>query len=226
MQHNFDPSLSLKITDTLSEEEKKKWLDLFKDCYGEKKYFFMRESFDEKYLGNSSLHALLFKNELLVASYSLIVLNNNFSKKIGLSVDTMSNGHEKGSTVKICTILYPYLVEKGFVALLGFPNRNIAGLREKYLGWKYLASYRPSLSFQTINRGEWWLNRPKALYFAKSSYAIKLLLLFNTLGLRLYFKKTDRRTGKFTKNLYIKQLLNYERVSLPNRMSIHQIDVL
>ena len=162
------------------------WCSCYKQCYNTK---FGRDIWENKYRDSRALFAMLIirqnKLERVIASYSGIILNYQ-EELIFLSTDTMSDGTVRGATVKMANYLYQYLKSINVRAVLGFPNKNIFHIREKYLDWRQLCSFQLYLKFsssleKSLLFEPWHICRPDGLYFKPP------IRPFNLLGLEKKF---------------------------------------
>lgn len=220
-------AISIKIVSfqELVAQHAEEWCCLFCQCFGVKEN---RASYvlKAKYVLNDGFVGLLFFDNNLVASYS--VITNVNTTAVGLSVDTMANGLVKGSTLKLADAMYPYLRAQGLKFLLGYPNERIQYLRVSKLGWEKLRvdfiyfgklkSYKKSvLTFRLV--------RPQDLYFKQGRLwtAIKLLRFFG-FGFGYYDELSTLlkfKVGK--KDLCIKRFDKHNNVVI--KTGFYSIDV-
>lgn len=160
------------------------WLNLFRTCFRVPAYSKKADLVSEKYALHSenSRFALLCIGDRLVASYSGICLKFD-SFKLFLSVDTMSNGEVRHSTVLLANAFYPFLQDEGIAAVIGYPNDRIIGLREKYLNWTFCGKLCTYLSLPGLDTfykkfesssPVWSLARTKRVWWGESKRFCRL----------------------------------------------------
>jgi len=178
--------LVIKIGFTsLSAWEKEQWVKLFQICFlkneGQSRNIFAKYELNPE----TSCFCYILHNDEMVACYSGIILQIK-DQNVFLSTDTMSNGVVRDATVKMAKLLYADLKLRNVIAVCGFPNKNIAAIRIRKLGWKIIGEINyyvgiPLLwRFLLCSRGvssaqAWYLRRPGIGFFNAVNGFITLL---------------------------------------------------
>lgn len=165
------------------------WKNLFVRCFPAARDATRLNAVIQKYELNRErvLFALMIKDGKIEASYGGIFLDYNRAT-VFLSLDSMSSGVVPRSTTALARALYPRIKERGGLAVVGFPNRNIEALRRKYLGWEmegrleaYIAPPGMGQLFlreaqeSAAPTGPWRLARPKRGFWSGSRRMLRLI---------------------------------------------------
>ncbi len=204
-----DPNIILRQgVGALSVDEKAAWIQLLCNCF--KKNENQAESIFRKYLlhGDRSIFCFGLVDRKIVACYSGLILEIG-DKSIFLSTDTMSNGIMVNATVKLGSYLYGYLSRGGIVAVCGYPNENIALIRQRRLGWRMAGSIYPFVGVPLLwkffmrKKGAatlWTVTRPPNGFFSKPPPFVSLLgrsCLYKSSLLSLRFTLAAKSPGVF-----------------------------
>ncbi|MBU3578626.1 hypothetical protein ICN17_01240 [Polynucleobacter sp. 73C-SIWE] len=184
MNDQKNPDIILRHgVSALSIDEKVAWIQLFCHCF--KKNENQAESIFRKYVlhGDGSIFCFGLVDRKIVACYSGLILAIG-DKNIFLSTDTMSKGIMVNATVRLGNYLYGYLSRGGVVAVCGYPNENIALIRQRRLGWRMAGSIYPFVGVPLLwrifmkKKGDaflWSVIRPPNGFFSKPPPFVSLL---------------------------------------------------
>lgn len=145
------------------------WKRLHVECF--KSDIYLVENILRKYSLNEGIFCLVYLDGVLAAAYSGLRVLYKGIQPFFLSTDTMSNGIISGGSIIAARELYVHLASLGFVAVCGFPNKKIEGLRVNKLGWRYSTSLNLYAlpSFFNVEKGISDLNisRPSGGFFGR-----------------------------------------------------------